>query len=372
MTLSPRRLEAASRAPAGRTFSAGRAQAAPGPCLALRASEDPRRPAPAPAALAAALCLLAAALLSWPAALSAGVQVVVPADNSVTGPRILLGDIANVAPDSDSEEDSSLAALLSAADLGPSPLPGQKLTLRRQQLEARLVESGAPVNDARWIIPQQVTLTGGGTAPDRDLLRRIVTEHLDRFEPWASGRWELLHVTSPSPPALPEGEVTWRFSPQPSSNPNYLSGTVYFTVNGQDAGRVRVTAQIDLQVPALVAARDLPRGHVLGEEDLSESYVPFARAKGALTDAAQGAGQTLKTSVRAGAPVRDRDLVRTAMVSKGETVTIIAQSGGLKVTALGQAREEGALGQTISVMNQDSKKVISAKVIGPGQVEVVF
>jgi flagella basal body P-ring formation protein FlgA len=320
-------------------------------------------------AVAAALAL---ASLVIPSGLEAGVQVVVPADNTVTGPRILLGDIANVAPDTDSPEDVELAALLEAADLGASPAPGQRLTLRRQQLEARLIESGAPVNDARWIIPAAVALTGAGSSPDRDLIRRIVSEHLERSEPWASGRWELLNVTSATPPAFPEGEVEWRFSPQPSSNPNYLSGTVYFSVDGRDAARVRVTAQIDLQVQAVVAARDLPRGHVIGEEDLSESYAPFARARGALNDASQAVGQTLKVSVRAGSPVRDRDLVTTAMVSKGETVTIVAQSGGLKITALGQAREDGSLGQTIAVMNQDSKKTISAKVIGPGQVEVVF
>jgi flagella basal body P-ring formation protein FlgA len=319
---------------------------------------------------AAFLALMAA--MVFPSGLSAGVQVIVPADNTVTGPRILLGDIANVAADTDSEEDRALASLLEAADLGPSPAPGQRITLRRQQLEARLIESGAPVNDARWIIPAQTVLTGEGNAPDRDLLKRVVTDYLERSEPWASGRWELLNVTSPAPPALPDGTVEWRFSPQASSNPNYLSGTVYFSVDGREAGRVRVTAQIDLQVQAVVAARDLPRGHVLAEEDLSESWAPFARAKGALTGVSQAEGQTLKTSVRAGAPVRDRDLVRTAMVAKGETVSIVAQSGGLKVTALGQAREDGALGQTISVMNQDSKKTISAKVIAPGQVEVVF
>jgi flagella basal body P-ring formation protein FlgA len=319
-----------------------------------------------------ALLAALAGSLAFPSLLQAGVQVVVPADNTVSGPRILLGDVANVAPDSDSEADQELARVLSAADLGPSPPPGQKLTLRRQQLEQRITDSGAPVNDARWSIPPTVVFTGSGNAPDRDLLKSIVTEHLRRSEPWASGRWEILSVTAPTPPAFPEGAVEWRFSPQPSSNPNYLSGTVYFTVDGREAGRVRVTAQIDLQVLALVAARDLPRGHVILEEDLSQSFTPFARAKGALTDPAQAAGQTLKTAVRAGSPVRDRDLVRTAMVNKGETVTIVAQSGGLKVTALGQAREDGALGQTIAVMNQDSKKTISAKVIGPGQVEVVF
>jgi flagella basal body P-ring formation protein FlgA len=298
--------------------------------------------------------------------------VVVPSDNTVEGPRILLGDIATIGPDTDSEADTALAGLLAEADLGPSPLPGQSLTLRRQQFESRLISSGAPVNEARWLIPDSVTLVGTGQDADPSQVRRIINDFLARTEPYASGRYEILSVTSASLPALPPGKVEYRFAPQPSSNPNYLAGTIFFLLEGEESARIRVTAQIDLQVPALLATRDLARGHILSEEDLTESLAPFAKAKGALTQIPQALGQTLKAGVRAGNPIHDRELEKTFMVNKGENVTIIAQSGGLKVTALGQARESGALGQTISVMNLDSRKSISARVIGPGQVEVVF
>ncbi|MDR1567304.1 MAG: flagellar basal body P-ring formation chaperone FlgA, partial [Streptococcaceae bacterium] len=224
----------------------------------------------------------------------------------------------------------------------------------------------------RWLIPDEVTLTGDGQATTNDYIRKIILEYLDRSEPYISGIYDLLNVSFSTPPTLPQGKVEYRFSPQPSSNPGYLTGTIFFNVNGQDAGRLRVTAQIDLRMSAVVAARDLPRGHVLNEIDLSESQVSYMQAKGALTEIEQAEGQTLKTSVRTGAPIRDRDLVKTSMVKKGEIVTIIAQTGGLKITALGQARQDGAMGQTISVLNQDSKKTISAKVIGPSIVEVVF
>ncbi|MDR2339207.1 MAG: flagellar basal body P-ring formation chaperone FlgA [Deltaproteobacteria bacterium] len=310
------------------------------------------------------------ALLCLPPGLFAGVSVIVPSENTVVGQRILLGDIATIGQDS--ELDKELAELLGKADLGPSPLPGQRLTLRRQQFESRLISSGAPVNDARWLIPDTVTLIGTGQDTDPSEVRRIVNEYLARTEPYASGRYEILSVNSASPPSLPPGAVEYRFSAQPSSNPNYLAGTIFFMVDGTEAGRLRVTAQIDLQVAALLAARDLPRGHILSEEDLTEGLAPFTKAKGALTQVSQATGQTLKVSIRAGNPVHDRDLERTFMVTKGETVTIIAQSGGLKVTALGEARENGALGQTISVINLDSKKSVSGRVIGPGQVEVMF
>jgi flagella basal body P-ring formation protein FlgA len=44
--------------------------------------------------------------------------------------------------------------------------------------------------------------------------------------------------------------------------------------------------------------------------------------------------------------------------------------GGLRVTAAGEAQQAGRLGQTIPVQNVDSKKTLSARVVGPGAVEI--
>ncbi|MDR1085462.1 MAG: flagellar basal body P-ring formation chaperone FlgA [Deltaproteobacteria bacterium] len=301
---------------------------------------------------------------------SAGVNIIFPPENTVDGRRILLGDIATVAPDG--PEDQQLAELMAAVDLGPNPGPGRTITLRRQIIEQKLAASGTPVAEVRWNIPLEVVLTGSGQRTGDSEIRKIILEYLARSEPYISGQYELVSLTAGTPPVMPPGQAEYRFVPLPSSNPGYLTGTIYFSLNGKDAARLRITAQIDLQMPALVAARDLPRGQILSEGDLTESVVSYSQSKGALKEAAQAEGQTLRVSLRAGSPVRDRDLVKTSMVKKGETVTIIAQSGGLKVTALGQAKQDGALGQTIAVINQDSKKTISGKVIGPGMVEVVF
>jgi flagella basal body P-ring formation protein FlgA len=322
------------------------------------------------ARLIAALTIAVGALAAALSPAEAGVSVIIPPDNTVEGRRIILGDIATVAPDEAS--DRNLADLVAAVDLGPAPGAGEELILRRRQIENRLSASGAPVADIRWLIPDEIRLTGGGAVADEKRIKDIILEYLDRSEPYVSGLYEIVDVTGSTPPTLPKGEVSYRFVPQPSSNPNYLTGTVHFTVDDREAGRVRISARIDLRLPAVVAARDLPRGHVLAEEDLSESHVAYAQAKGALTTIPQVVGQTLKTTVRLGAPIRDRDLVQTSMVKKGETVTIIAQGGGLKISALGLSRQNGALGQTISVVNQDSKKTIAARVIGPGMVEVVY
>jgi hypothetical protein len=67
----------------------------------------------------------------------------------------------------------------------------------------------------------------------------------------------------------------------------------------------------------------------------------------------------------AGAPVGTEILVQPR-----QRVEMQVHSGGLKVTAIGEAQQAGKLGQTIPVQNVDSKKVLSGRVTGPGTVEI--
>jgi flagella basal body P-ring formation protein FlgA len=166
--------------------------------------------------------------------------------------------------------------------------------------------------------------------------------------------------------------VTFRFQPQLSSNPVNVSGHFIFNQNGRDVGRSRVTAQVDLSVPAVVAARSLPRDRVLTEEDLSLALLPYNQAKSALNDLDQAVGSTLKTALAAGAPLRERALTRSFLVRNGDIVVLVARQGYINASTTGEARGDGALGDTITVMNLSSKKNVRGRIIGPGQVEVIF
>jgi flagellar basal body P-ring formation protein FlgA len=58
------------------------------------------------------------------------------------------------------------------------------------------------------------------------------------------------------------------------------------------------------------------------------------------------------------------------LIQPRQRVEMQVNSGGLKVTAAGEAQQAGKLGQTILVLNVDSKKSVPARVTGPGTVEV--
>ncbi|MGH7231772.1 MAG: flagellar basal body P-ring formation chaperone FlgA, partial [Nitrospiraceae bacterium] len=65
-------------------------------------------------------------------------------------------------------------------------------------------------------------------------------------------------------------------------------------------------------------------------------------------------------------------LAQPYAVRRGDRVTIEARRGGLLIQASGVTKAAGFAGQTLTVTNQDSGKDISAKVVGPGVVQVDF
>jgi flagella basal body P-ring formation protein FlgA len=78
-------------------------------------------------------------------------------------------------------------------------------------------------------------------------------------------------------------------------------------------------------------------------------------------------GARLKRRTRDGMPVTSRML---CFVCKGDAILITAKLSGLEIKTSGVAQQDGNIGDTISVKNKRSKKVIEAKVANVNEVTV--
>ena len=58
------------------------------------------------------------------------------------------------------------------------------------------------------------------------------------------------------------------------------------------------------------------------------------------------------------------------MVAKGKLITLSFRKGGILLSAQGKALENGGLGDTVRVMNTQSKSVVQGTVTGPETVVV--
>jgi flagella basal body P-ring formation protein FlgA len=74
----------------------------------------------------------------------------------------------------------------------------------------------------------------------------------------------------------------------------------------------------------------------------------------------------LSKTVGTGEIVRSRHLRKARLMRRNELVTIYSTSNNFKIEAKAIALSDGYLGERISVRNQESNKVITARVVGYG------
>ena len=122
-------------------------------------------------------------------------------------------------------------------------------------------------------------------------------------------------------------------------------------------------------INALTVDHPIERGAVLKVSDLVVQRRPKSEGA-AITDLRAAAGLAARHELRPGQPLRDADLMKPAIVQRNDTVIIVYEAPGFTLTLRGQAQEAGALGDTISVLNVESKRVVQGVVSGPGRVTV--
>jgi flagella basal body P-ring formation protein FlgA len=123
-------------------------------------------------------------------------------------------------------------------------------------------------------------------------------------------------------------------------------------------------------VNAIAVDRPIERGEVLQASDLAEVRRPKAESGAVLTDGKAAVGLAARHALRPGQPLATTDLMKPEVVARNDTVTIVYQVPGITLTLRGQAKDAGALGDTISVVNTETKRVMQAVVSGPGRVMV--
>jgi flagella basal body P-ring formation protein FlgA len=122
-------------------------------------------------------------------------------------------------------------------------------------------------------------------------------------------------------------------------------------------------------VDAIAVDRPVERGEVLKASDLTTLRRPKGEG-GALTEINTVAGLAARHELHPGQPLRAPDLMKPEIVQRNDNVTIVYQAPGVMLTLRGQAQDAGALGDTIGVLNAESKRVVQAVISGPGRVMV--
>lgn len=146
-------------------------------------------------------------------------------------------------------------------------------------------------------------------------------------------------------------------------------GALVGTVEGRPRFRLPVAGRAEpvVRVPAL--SRPVRADEIIGAADLTwvelvEASVPPA----ALREPEEIVGSQARRRLAPGRVLTPRDLGPPHLVRRGQPVELIYARPGLRITALGVAQEDGALGDLVQVINAESRRQLRGVVSGPGEV----
>jgi flagella basal body P-ring formation protein FlgA len=131
------------------------------------------------------------------------------------------------------------------------------------------------------------------------------------------------------------------------------------------AGRATPTVEI------ATLGRTVERGTIIKDADLVMDRRPRNEVgREIITKRADIIGMAARTSVQGGRPLRAADLMKPDLVLRNETVTLVYEAPGMVLTIRGKANDGGAEGDVISVLNEQSKRMVQGVIIGPGRVAI--
>ncbi|WP_298187727.1 flagellar basal body P-ring formation chaperone FlgA [uncultured Pseudomonas sp.] len=149
--------------------------------------------------------------------------------------------------------------------------------------------------------------------------------------------------------------------------------TLRVRCDGDAPWTVFVPGQVRLYREVVIVSRPLKRNNLVTDMDivLAERDVGLLN-QGYLTALQQAIGKKLTRPLLPDQVLAPSHVQIAEAIRKGEQVVISARSGGISVRMPGEALSDGTVGRQISVRNQRSNRVIRARVVGPGQVEVAM
>ncbi len=275
------------------------------------------------------ICSLAPARAAEP------VTVALNETASVGTALVTIGDVATVVGG-----DALTRARVAKIDLAELKTRELNVTVGRKAVEYRLLLAGFDPSAVR---------VGGAERATVTLARRIVTAD----EVTAAARAELLKL-QPNPDMVIELAVPIIVKlPEVPANEKV-------TISAKPRGPASAAGRV--QMDTTISAG--------GEKLLSFAVHMNVRQAGTPAIVPAGAIAPLPVIPTATPAAGTAFASAEVLIRPRQRVEMQVNAGGLKVTAAGEAQQAGKLGQTILVQNIDSKKVISARVTGPGTVEV--
>ena len=283
---------------------------------------------------------------------------------------IHLGQIARIVGD-----DPALVQRLKKIVIAKAPLPGKSRHLNENYIRLRLKQERIDLSQMRLEASRGIEVTRGFVKITKEDIKRVVADFIYASIPWDREKVKIRDIRVRDNVILPKGKISYGVEPLKNTD---FKGSVplplHFKVNGSFQKRILVTADIEVSAEVVVTKRPLRRYRRITEDDIEMREKNLAElSTNVILDYEEVLGKRAKRNISANRVLRSDLIEFPPLVKRGDVVQIIAESGGLRITALGMVKQrEGRRGERVRIENIDSKKSLYGRVLDARTVKVDF
>ena len=153
------------------------------------------------------------------------------------------------------------------------------------------------------------------------------------------------------------------------------TGTLIRVISCKDSNpqfKMNIKIKVKIWMNVIAAKNYLNKNHVIKADDLIFKNILILKDNDFFTNKDKLLNRKLSRSISKGKKITSRTLYPNWAIKKGDVILIEAATKKLKVTAKGQALQNGHIGEQIKVKNLESGKIISASVKNKSKVNTIF
>ncbi len=191
---------------------------------------------------------------------------------------------------------------------------------------------------------------------------------------WRPDQMELLVKYKAGDLELPEGVVDLDFQmPGRKNRVGRVPFSLLIKVDGVVRQRARLDAEIEVIYDVVKTTQNLPRGHIITEDDIETARVNSNRLmRNVVSDPEQVVGNKVVRNLNSGETITTFMIKRAPIVKRGDKIILIAEKGKLRITAPGMVKENGFKNAIVKVENLQTKKTVYGTVVNNRTVRVDF
>lgn len=305
-------------------------------------------------------------------------EIQLRADAKVSGSVITLGDIADIYGLT-ATETSRLASL----ELTAAPAPGNRTRLSVREVQDLITLRQSTAVKHQFSGAALVTVVRGDGGDQKTGSRRLSKQLVAQAEQSAADAitrylrtdvadesWQAtVQLSSEQATVINQSQV---LAADGGREP-WVGAQSFELTLSNDRGRMTlpVSAQVSLPPAVVVAVHPVPRGAVVRASDIEiQRLPPGSVVKASFQTADDVVGKEAVKPISVGQTLDDNSVRPSLMVHGGEVVTVVARNAGIAIRMPVRCRENGALGDLVTVESLTERKSLLARVSGMQEVEV--